>query len=336
MAKKQSDKQQDEQQSTGQQTAGQQTSGQQTSGQQTSGQQTSGQQPTVKGKKVAILATDGFEQVELTEPRKALDAAGAQTRVVSPKADKIRGWKFTNWGDDVKVDVPLDSANPDDFEALLMPGGVMNPDTLRMNQKAVDFASAFFAAGKPVASICHGPWMVIETGAAEGRRIASWPSLRTDLENAGAEWVDQEVCVDGNLVTSRKPDDIPAFNREMINLFAKSPEEIEQAGPQAEEDAETGVALFVRIEAKPGREADVEDLLRSGLSLVEEEPETTSWFGMRLGDSSFCIFDTFPDDSGRQAHLTGRVAQALQQQGGDLFARPPTIERADVLASKLP
>jgi protease I len=316
MARKQSDKQQSEQQTTARQTAGQQAS--------------------IKGKRVAILATDGFEQVELTEPRKALDAAGAQTSVVSPKADKIRGWKFTEWGDEVKVDVPLDKANPDDFDALLMPGGVMNPDTLRMNEKAVDFASAFFDAGKPVASICHGPWMVIETGAAEGRRIAAWPSLRTDLENAGAEWVDEEACVDGNLVTSRKPDDIPAFNREMIKLFAKSPEEIEQAGEQAGEEEQTAVALFVRIEAKPGREADVEDFLRSGLSLVEDEPETTSWFGMRLGGTTFGIFDTFPDDSGRQAHLSGRVAQALQQQGGDLFARPPTIERADVLASKMP
>src|ERR1700704_673489 len=228
-------------------------------------------QQTLKGKKVAILVTDGFEQVELTEPRKALDQAGAQTSIVSPKPDKVRGWKFTEWGDEMKVDVALDKAKPEDFDALLLPGGVMNPDSLRMQPKAVEFAAAFFEAGKPVASICHGPWMVIETGAAEGRRIASWPSLRTDLENAGAEWVDEEVCVDGNLVTSRKPDDIPAFNREMINLFAKSPEEIEQTGEQAGDEEETAVALMVRIEAKPGREADVEDFLRSGLSLVEEE-----------------------------------------------------------------
>ena len=288
----------------------------------------------LSGKKVAILATDGFEQVELTEPRKALDAAGAQTRVVSPKADNIRGWNFTDWGDEVKVDVPLDQANPDDFDALLLPGGVINPDTLRMNEQAVAFARAFFEAGKPVASICHGPWMVIETGAAEGRRIASWPSLRTDLENAGAEWIDEEVCVDGNLVTSRKPDDIPAFNREMVSLFAKSPDEIEQT--EAREVEEEAVALFVRMEAKPGREADVEDLLRSGLSLVEEEPNTTSWFGMRLPDGGFAIFDTFPNDSGRREHLAGRVAQALRDQGDDLFASAPVIERIDVFACKLP
>jgi quinol monooxygenase YgiN len=179
--------------------------------------------------------------------------------------------------------------------------------------------------------------MVIEAGAADGRRIASWPSLKTDLRNAGAEWVDEEVCVDGNLVTSRKPEDIPAFNREMLKLFSQSPEEIAQAAADTDEAVEEATcALFVRIEAKPGREADVEELLRSGLSLVEEEPETTSWFGMRLGDNTFGIFDTFADDSGRQAHLTGRVAQALQDQGSDLFARPPTIERADVLASKMP
>src|SRR4030095_14456245 len=149
-----------------------------------------------------------------------------------------------------------------------------------------------------------------------------------------AEWIDEEVCVDGNLVTSRKPDDIPAFNREMLTLFAKSPDDIEQTGQgEGEEEA---VALFVRREAKPGREADVEDLLRSGLSLVEEEPNTTSWFGMRLPDGTFAIFDTFPDDSGRQEHLAGRVAQALRDQGDDLFASAPVIERIDVFACKLP
>jgi protease I len=292
------------------------------------------QQQSLQGKKVAILVSDGFEQVELTEPRKALDAAGAQTRVVSPKKDKVRGWNFTKWGDELKVDVPLAQAKPEDFDALLLPGGVMNPDTLRMDDKAVEFASAFFDAGKPVASICHGPWMVIETGAAGGRRIAAWPSLKTDLANAGAEWVDEEVCVDGNLVTSRKPDDIPAFNREMLQLFGRSPEELQQETAGEAEDA--GVALFVRLEAKPGREQEVENLLRSGLPMVEDEPETTSWYGMRLGDSSYGIFDTFPDDSGRQAHLAGRVAQELQQRGPDLFTRPPVIERIDVLACKLP
>jgi protease I len=330
MAEKQ--KQSDKQQNQGKQ---QNQDKQQDPKQAQAGQQ-SQQSVNVKGKRVAILATDGFEQVELIDPRKALDAAGAQTRVVSPKTGSIRAWNMTNWGDEVKVDVPLDQAKPEDFDALLMPGGVMNPDTLRMNEKAVEFASAFFAAGKPVASICHGPWMVIETGAAEGRRIAAWPSLRTDLENAGAEWVDEQVCVDGNLVTSRKPEDIPAFNREMLSLFARSPEEIEEAQAEEAGEEEESVALFLRMEAKPGREADVENLLRSGLSLVEDEPQTTSWFGMRLGDNTFGIFDTFPDDSGRQAHLTGRVAQALRDQGGDLFTGPPVIERLDVLACKLP
>jgi protease I len=292
---------------------------------------------SLQGKKVAILVTDGFEQVELLEPRKALDAAGAKTSVVSPKPDKVRGWDFTDWGQDVPVDLQLDKAKPDDFDALLLPGGVINPDKLRMDRQAVDFATAFVEAGKPVAAICHGPWMLIETGAVAGRSIAAWPSLKTDLENAGAEWMDKEACVDGNLVTARKPDDIPAFNREMIGLFAKSPEELQAAEEQrGEEVLEESVALFVRMEAKPGREADVEDFLRSGLSLAEDEPETTSWYGMRLGGSSFGIFDTFPDDSGRQAHLTGRVAAALQQQAPDLFARPPVIERMDVLAAKQP
>ncbi len=173
----------------------------------------------LKGLKVAILVTDGFEQVELVEPRKALDQAGAQTRIVSPKGDRVRAWNFTDWGKELPVDVALDRARPEDFDTLLLPGGVINPDALRIQPKAVAFAKAFFDAGKPVAAICHGPWTIIETGAARGRRIASWPSLKTDLRNAGAEWVDQEAVVDGNLVSSRKPEDIPAFNLAMIELF---------------------------------------------------------------------------------------------------------------------
>jgi deglycase len=176
----------------------------------------------LSGLRVAILVTDGFEQVELLEPRKALDDAGAETRVVSPKRDRVRGWNFTDWGDDVPVDVEFDRAQPADFDALLLPGGVMNPDTLRMQPAAVEFVRSFFDAGKPVAVICHGPWTVIEAGAARGRRIASWPSLKTDLRNAGAEWVDEQVVLDRNLVSSRKPDDIPAFNQGMIELFSQA------------------------------------------------------------------------------------------------------------------
>lgn len=176
----------------------------------------------LNGLKVAILVTDGFEQVELTEPRKALDQAGARTQIVSPKDGQVRGWKFTDWGENLPVDVKLDGAKAEDFDALLLPGGVMNPDELRTLPKAVAFAKAFLDAGKPVASICHGPWTIIETGAARGRRLTSWPSLKTDLRNAGANWVDQEVVVDRNLVTSRKPDDIPAFNSTMIELFREA------------------------------------------------------------------------------------------------------------------
>jgi len=175
----------------------------------------------LQGIKVAILATDGFEQVELLKPREALQQAGAETRVVSPKDDRIKGWDFTDWGDEVSVDLPLNSARAEDFDALLLPGGVINPDKRRMEPKAVAFVKAFFDEGKPVAAICHGPWSVIEAGAARGRKIASWPSLKTDVRNAGAEWVDKEAVVDGNLVTARKPDDIPAFNRAMIELFSK-------------------------------------------------------------------------------------------------------------------
>jgi deglycase len=173
------------------------------------------------GVKVAILVTDGFEYVELVEPRKALDQAGATTSIVSPKSPRVRGWNFTDWGQDVPVDVPLDRANPAQFDALHLPGGVMNPDSLRMLPKAVAFVKAFFDARKPVSVICHGPWTVIEAGAARGRTMTSWPSLKTDLRNAGAEWVDEEAVVDGNLLSSRKPEDIPVFNRGMIDLFAR-------------------------------------------------------------------------------------------------------------------
>jgi protease I len=186
---------------------------------------------TLDGLKVAILVTDGFEQVEMTEPRKALDQAGAKTSIVSPKDGRVRAWKFTEWGDEFPVDVSLARARPEDFDAILLPGGVINPDKLRMDKGAVLFAQAFLDGGKPVATICHGPWTLIETGKVKGRRLASWPSLQTDVENAGAEWVDQEAVVDGNLVSSRKPDDIPAFNREMISLFSRA--HAGQAGQQA-------------------------------------------------------------------------------------------------------
>ncbi len=170
--------------------------------------------------KVAILVTDGFEKVELTRPRDALNDAGAVTFIVSPKSSSVRSWNFTNWDEEMPVDATLDEAKPQDFDALHLPGGVINPDALRIQPKAVAFAKAFFDTGKPVASICHGPWMVVETGAAHGRRTTSWPSLKTDLRNAGADWVDEEVVVDRGLVTSRSPKDIPAFNREMIRLFS--------------------------------------------------------------------------------------------------------------------
>ena len=178
-------------------------------------------QGKLSGLKVAILATDGFEQSELLEPRKALQEAGATTEVIAPKGGRIRGWNHTDWGQEVEVDKDLQSADPDDYDALVLPGGVMNPDKLRAIPAAVSFAKSFFAADKPVAAICHGPWTVIESGAAKGHRMTSWPSLKTDLRNAGAEWVDEEVVVDGTLITSRKPDDLPAFNRAIREAFAK-------------------------------------------------------------------------------------------------------------------
>ena len=175
---------------------------------------------TLSGRKIAILVTDGFEQVELLEPRKALDEAGATTKLISPTEGTVRGWNHKDWGEEVPVDIALRSTKASDFDALLLPGGVMNPDRLRMQPEAVSFVKHFVDAGKPIAAICHGPWTLIEAGGAQGHVITSWPSLRTDLTNAGATWVDKEVVSDKKLVTSRKPDDIPAFNREMIRLFA--------------------------------------------------------------------------------------------------------------------
>jgi protease I len=173
----------------------------------------------IKSRRIAVLATDGFEQAELTEPVKALRAAGAQVRVVSPKAGEIQGMNHHDKGDKTKVDAEISRTSADEFDALVLPGGVANPDELRTNKDAVAFVKDFVATAKPVAAICHGPWTLIEADAVRGRRLTSWPSLKTDLKNAGATWVDAEVVVDGNLVTSRKPDDLPAFNREFIRVL---------------------------------------------------------------------------------------------------------------------
>jgi len=190
------------------------------------------------GKRVAILATDGVERVELLEPRKALDEAGARTVVVSPKTGKIKGWEHGQWGDDILVDQSLENVRADDFDALLLPGGVMNPDRLRQSENAVQFVRSFFDAGKPVAAICHAPWMLVEAVVVAGRTLTSWPSLRTDIRNAGGEWVDREVVTDEGLVTSRKPDDIPAFNRKMIEEFAEGLHEPQPTSVRLERSAD--------------------------------------------------------------------------------------------------
>lgn len=182
----------------------------------------------LKGKKVAILSTDGFEQSELLEPRQALQEAGAEVMVISLKSGEIKGWKDKDWGDSVKVDAVLQDVQAEQFDALMLPGGVINPDKLRMDEKAVQFVKAFADAGKPIAAICHGPQTLIETGMLIGRTMTSWPSLKTDLINAGANWIDEEVVADNGLVTSRKPADIPAFNRKMIEEFAEGVHSVRQ------------------------------------------------------------------------------------------------------------
>src|SRR4051812_20158173 len=184
---------------------------------------------TLDGLKVAILVADGFEQVEMTEPRKALDEAGAQTSIVSPAEGEVQGWNHHDKADKFTVDVPLAEANAADFDALLLPGGVINPDQLRMKPEAVSFVKEMVNAGKPVAAICHGPWTLVEADVVRGRTVTSWPSLKTDLRNAGAEWVDEEVVADNGLVTSRKPQDIPAFNQKMIEEFSEGRQQKQQA-----------------------------------------------------------------------------------------------------------
>lgn len=173
----------------------------------------------LEGRKVAILVADGFEQVELTEPKKALEEAGATTQIVSPADTEVQGWNHDEKADKFPVEMPLSRARSDDYDALLLPGGVRNPDQLRTMTRAIEFIDGFFAAGKPVAAICHAPWTLIDGGVVKGRKVTSWPSLKTDLINAGADWVDREVIVDNGLVTSRKPDDIPVFNQKMIEEF---------------------------------------------------------------------------------------------------------------------
>ncbi len=175
----------------------------------------------LNGKKVAILATNGFEQAELEEPKRALEEAGADVKIVSPESGEIQGMHHADKGDTFKVDLPLDEADPDEFDALMIPGGLMNPDELRTNIDALRFAKSFFEVGKPVAAICHGPWVLIDAGVVKGRKLTSWPAIATDVRNAGGNWIDREVVVDNGLVTSRKPDDIPAFNEKMIEEFAE-------------------------------------------------------------------------------------------------------------------
>lgn len=183
---------------------------------------------SLHGQKVAILATDGFEQAELTKPKKALEEAGAETEIVSPKSGEIKGWNVKDWGDTVKVDRTLDQARAEDYTALVLPGGVINPDHLRMEPKAVQFVEDFVSAGKTVAAICHGPWTLVEAGVVKGKTVTSWPSLKTDLKNAGANWVDQEVVTDGQFIFSRKPDDLPAFNTALVDRLEREGTEEER------------------------------------------------------------------------------------------------------------
>ena len=188
----------------------------------------------LQGKRVAFLATDMVEQVELTEPWNAVHAEGAETELISLEEGEIQGFNHYDKADKFKVDRTVEEARADDYDALVIPGGVGNPDTLRTDENAVNFVLSFFKHGKPVGVICHGPWMLVETGVVRGRKVTSWPSLQTDIRNAGGNWVDEEVVVDSGLVTSRKPDDLPAFNKKIIEEFAEGRHEQQAAKTQAD------------------------------------------------------------------------------------------------------
>ena len=187
------------------------------------------QQDTLQGVRVAILVNDDFEQVEMTEPRKALDQAGAETVLISPVQGEIHGMKHDVRADSFRVELSIDQANPDGFDALMIPGGALNADYLRMNEKAREFVRSFDSLGKPIAVICHGPWLLVSAGEVRGRHLTSYFTIQDDIRNAGGYWVDQEVVRDGNWVTSRQPSDIPAFNREMIQLFSESKGKLRRA-----------------------------------------------------------------------------------------------------------
>lgn len=189
----------------------------------------------IQGKRVAILATDGFEESELLKPKQALEAAGAQTTVVSIKSGEIKSWREKNWGDPIPVDMTVEQANVNDFDALMLPGGVINPDQLRMNDDAVAFVQDFYDAGKPIGAICHGPWMLVEADVVEDRTLTSWPSLATDIQNAGGIWVDEEVVADEGIVTSRNPSDIPAFSAKLIEEIAEGIHDRSEAEASDEE-----------------------------------------------------------------------------------------------------
>ncbi|MBV9010168.1 MAG: type 1 glutamine amidotransferase [Verrucomicrobia bacterium] len=175
----------------------------------------------LNGKKIAILVADGFEQVEMTKPREALEKEGAETMIVSPAGKEVQGMNHADKGDKFPVDIPLEEAQPEQFDALMIPGGLMNPDELRANMDALEFVRHFFREGKPVAAICHAAWVLIDAGVVRGRKLTSWERIQSDVKNAGGHWVDEEVVVDNGLVTSRKPADIPAFNRKMIEEFCE-------------------------------------------------------------------------------------------------------------------
>lgn len=224
----------------------------------------------LQGKRIAALVTDGFEAVELTDPMHALEAQGAEVDVIVPDGDTARAWNHTDWGDTIHADAGLEGADPTRYDGLLLPGGVMSPDHLRMDARAVSFVRAFVDLKKPIAAICHGPWTLINAGAVQGRDVTSYPSLQADLENAGARWIDQEVVIDDTLITSRKPDDIPAFTQAFIQALARP----------AAQQGQVSEAPNASFEAGGGRQA------------IGQDPAALA--GNALGNEAYPHGNTYP------------------------------------------
>jgi protease I len=272
----------------------------------------------LQGLKIAILIAHGFEQVEMTKPRKALENAGATVHIVSPEQGKVKGWHWEvpKPGSAFNVDVPLDKANPKDYDALVLPGGLMSPDDLRLNAKAISFIKGF--SDKPIAAICHGPSLLIDANLISSKKVTSWPSIKHDLINAGATWIDREVVKDGNLITSRMPQDIAAFNKAMIETFAQIKTK------KAHESAQTGYTVVAMLEAKPKKESVLKEELKKVAAFSRAEATCIEYHlhQDRSNKASFILYEKWKDKEAHQRQFQKPYIIELVKKLDDLLAKP--------------